>query len=295
MPHKLLRSFTLSILSLLVLLLNAPAWSANSPPTVSGTPTATATAYVAYKFQPTAKDANYDKLTFFIYNKPSWASFSTSTGLLSGTPTTLGKYSSIVVGVSDGKQAVYLPTFSITVVGNRAPTISGTPAKTVQTGSTYSFTPTARDADGNPLGFSIVNKPSWATFSTSTGTLQGKPTTAGTYWNIVIKVSDGKASASLPAFAITASASTTSSSGSVTLTWMPPTVNTDGSSLTNLSGYRIYYGTSASALTSVIQVSVGFSSYMVSNLSRGTWYFALSSINSSGVESSRSGVASKTI
>ena len=72
------------------------------------------------------------------------------------------------------------------------------------TGTAYSFTPSATDADGNPLTYSIANKPAWASFSTSTGRLSGTPAASnvGTYANIVISVSDGRASASLPAFAI---------------------------------------------------------------------------------------------
>ena len=72
-------------------------------------------------------------------------------------------------------------------------------------GSAYTFRPTASDADGDTLTFAIANRPAWATFNTATGQLSGTPTSAsaGTYSNIVISVSDGKASAALAAFAIT--------------------------------------------------------------------------------------------
>ena len=61
---------------------------------------------------------------------------------------------------------------------NAAPQISGTPATSVIAGSTYVFTPTASDADGDALTFAISNMPDWATFDTSTGQLTGH-TTAG--------------------------------------------------------------------------------------------------------------------
>jgi hypothetical protein len=80
------------------------------------------------------------------------------------------------------------------------------------------------------------------------------------------------------------------------LSWTPPTRNTDGSSLTNLSGYRIYYGTSASALTKTISInSAGISTYVVSDLAPATYYFAITALSSSGGESARSSVASKTV
>ena len=61
-------------------------------------------------------------------------------------------------------------------------------------GTAYSFTPTASDPDGNTLTFSIANKPSWATFNTGTGRLQGTPSAGdvGTTTGIVISVSDGR-------------------------------------------------------------------------------------------------------
>ncbi len=87
---------------------------------------------------------------------------------------------------------------------NTAPTINGTSAVSVTVPSTYSFTPTAQDADGDTLTFSITNKPTWATFEPTTGALSGTPTSSdkGTYSNIVISVSDGKATVSLSAFSL---------------------------------------------------------------------------------------------
>lgn len=89
---------------------------------------------------------------------------------------------------------------------NADPVISGTPATSANAGSLYSFTPSATDPDsGTTLTFSIANKPAWATFNTATGTLTGTPTNAhvGTTSGIVISVSDGTATAALPAFALT--------------------------------------------------------------------------------------------
>ena len=70
--------------------------------------------------------------------------------------------------------------------------------------SAYRFTPAASDTDGDRLRFSITNKPSWASFDTATGELSGTPVNAdaGVTSNIVISVSDGIATASLPAFSI---------------------------------------------------------------------------------------------
>src|SRR5262249_43353816 len=137
--------------------------------------------------------------------------------------------------------------------GNRAPTISGTPLTSVMQGTAYSFTPTGADADGNTLTFSVTNLPAWATFNSSTGRVSGTPSAGqvGTYSNVTISVSDGSASASLTAFNIQVVATAT---GSATLTWTPPTQNTDGSALNNLAGYKVYWGTSQGTYTNSVTV-----------------------------------------
>ena len=84
--------------------------------------------------------------------------------------------------------------------------------------------------------------------------------------------------------------------GSATLSWQAPTTNTDGAALTDLAGYRIYYGTSATDLSDTIQLtSVGLQTYVIQNLASGTWYFAVTAVASTGVESTLSVVVSKTI
>jgi hypothetical protein len=271
----------------------------NRAPTITGSATNSVAAGSAYSFTPTGVDPDGQTLTYSIANKPSWASFSSTTGRLFGTPSSsnVGTFSNITITVSDGALSAALPAFAITVTSsNRAPTISGTPATSVAGGSAYSFTPSASDPDGNTLAFSISGKPAWATFSTATGTLTGTPTTAqaGTYANILITVSDGSLSQLLPAFAITVTQP--SATGSATLSWNPPTQNTDGTSLTDLAGYRVYHGTNPASLTDVVQVAGASSSgYTYTQLTSGTHYFAVSAYTVGGIESAMSTVGSKTI
>jgi hypothetical protein len=84
--------------------------------------------------------------------------------------------------------------------------------------------------------------------------------------------------------------------GTATLSWEAPTTNTDGAPITDLAGYRIYYGTDANNLTANVQVgSVGLLTYVIDDLGAGTWYFAVKAYTSAGAESSLSQVVSKTI
>jgi len=77
----------------------------------------------------------------------------------------------------------------------------------------------------------------------------------------------------------------------VTLDWSPPTENTDTSSLTDLAGYRIYYGAKRTSLDQRIELrNPGLTRYVVDNLRAGRWYFALTAYNRRGGESNLSGV-----
>jgi len=75
-----------------------------------------------------------------------------------------------------------------------------------------------------------------------------------------------------------------------------PSQNTDGSKLTDLAGYNIYYGTESSALTQTIQVSNPVAlGYVVTGLAKGTtWYFQVTSYSTAGQESAPSAVTSKS-
>jgi len=77
---------------------------------------------------------------------------------------------------------------------------------------------------------------------------------------------------------------------------VPPTTNTNGTPVTPLAGYHIYYGTSANALTQSIEISnANATGYEVTGLASGTWYFAVAADASDGTQSALSGVGMKTI
>lgn len=272
---------------------------ANRAPTISGTPATSVTAGAAYSFRPVGADADGNSLSYTIQNRPAWASFSTNTGRLSGTPGTgdVGTSARITIAVTDGTATTSLPSFTIQVnaPANRSPTISGSPLLSTVVGLLYSFQPSASDADGNTLTFSIQNRPSWATFDTSTGRLSGTPGLVDilNFNSIVISVTDGTATVSLPSFNLSVIAL---ANGSATVSWTPPTTNTDGSTLGNLAGYRILYGRSADNLNQSVSVNnAGASSFTVDNLVTGTWYFGVVAVNSAGFESDVSAIATKII
>jgi hypothetical protein len=84
--------------------------------------------------------------------------------------------------------------------------------------------------------------------------------------------------------------------GVATLSWLAPTSDTNGAPLTDLAGYRIYYGLSKSQLTQTVHVStVGIQTYVLDGLTSGTWYFAVKAVTLDGAESALSDIVSKKI
>jgi len=293
----------------------APA-QANTKPRISGTPPTTLAKGATYSFTPVTSDPDRgDVVRCYIVNNPYWLVINHDTCKTTGSvPANVAagtKFPNIVILGSDGKTSALLPAFTLTVTStptaaaptSPAPTgslaLSGAPATSITAGSPYAFTPTLSNTTGKTATYSVSNKPAWMTFSTATGALTGTPTAsqAGTYANITVKVSNGTTQASLAPFTLTVKTAVTSTgTGSATVSWLPPTTNVTGGSLANLAGYRVHYGSSASALTQTLALAnPGLTSAVVSGLASGAWYFAVSAYTTDGLESELSPVASKTV
>jgi len=99
-----------------------------------------------------------------------------------------------------------------------------------------------------------------------------------------------------PASTAQSVASSGSGNASATLSWEAPTTNTNGTALTDLAGYRIYYGASATDFSQNVRLNgVGVQTYVFDNLQAGTWYFAVMAVTSTGVESALSNRVATTI
>jgi hypothetical protein len=175
-------------------------------------------------------------------------------------------------------------------------TIAGAPPASVKAGQTYTFTPHAVAAGPAIPHFEIQNQPPWASFGWS-GQLTGVPaaTDEGTFSNIVISIVAGDARASLPGFSITVQAAN-SVAAPATISWEPPATNSDGSALTDLAGYRIYFGNTRSQLAPILSLNTaGMTDYVLEGLRPGVHYFAMTAVNSAGIESRLSAVVEATL
>jgi hypothetical protein len=180
---------------------------------------------------------------------------------------------------------------------NQVPVISGTPSVTATVGVNYSFTPSASDADGDSLSFSVSNLPGWASFDSVTGTLSGTPQSmdVGSDENILITVSDGTDTSQLAAFSILVEEAVTLTS--THLSWAAPSTREDGSTLalSDIDGYRIYMGDSASSLVLVMDINdYSMNEYTLNDIPQGDHYFAVTAYDNAGSESGLSNMILKT-
>jgi hypothetical protein len=131
----------------------------------------------------------------------------------------------------------------------------------------------------------------WSGGQPLSGTKSTGAVTADLTFAITCSGSGGNATAST-----TVSVASAPVNGYATLSWSAPTTNTNGTPISALAGYHLYYGNSSGALTQAIAVSgAATTSYEITGLTAGTWYFAVAADGMDGTESAQSPVGSKTI
>jgi hypothetical protein len=171
--------------------------------------------------------------------------------------------------------------------GSSGPAILGKPYQQAKVDQTYTFQPTVTNTSSSgTLTFQVSSKPKWASFNTNNGRLTGKPSQqdVGIYDNVTITVTDGASNtSSLGPFTIEV---VQYGEHSVTLSWVPPLENEDGSALTDLAGYKIRYGQASGTYETQINVgSVGLTTWIVDGLVPSTYFFTVTAYNAKGTES----------
>lgn len=169
-------------------------------------------------------------------------------------------------------------TASVTVTaGTPSVTLSANPAGVARNGST-----TLTWAGANVTGCSASG--GWSGALAVSGTQSVGPLTQDTTYSLTCSGGGGNAVAM-----------TTVALREAALSWQAPTRNVDGSALTNLTGYKIYYGTSSKNYTQSVSVSGATTTQWTLALAPGTYYFALAAVDATGTESSKTNEVTKTI
>ena len=273
----------------------------NMPPSIEGSPVLSINYGELYVFNPVVYDPEDDILNFSAHNFPAWLDINNKTGLVRGVAdlSDVGAYQNISITVTDGVSVVALPEFSLTVEIPELeklaePAISGPPVLYVKEGQNYLFRPHVSGFSDHDLSFSVLNLPVWMSFDRSTGEMRGVPGSVdvGVHKGITLVVTDGINSASMASFDLEVT------STSALLSWRAPSVRADGSllPLSELSGFRIYSGTSVSNMKLLVELNDhSITEYRVNGLVPGTYYYSVSAYNLEGVEGEFSDVVSKTI
>jgi hypothetical protein len=201
----------------------------------------------------------------------------------------------ITARVTDSDNATSEATISISVTHvNAAPSLtilSPTNGSQFGEGTTVTLSGSADDAEDGDLSSSIM----WVSDLDGvlgTGASIDVQLTSGTH-TITATVTDSEGSSEEQLVSLTINAT----SGVATVTWTPPTENTDNSPLTDLAGFKIYYGVDQNQLTETLVIEdPNATSWDISELAENTtYYFAVTAFNSQGVESELSNIVSKTI
>ena len=130
----------------------------------------------------------------------------------------------------------------------------------------------------------------WSGNKSATGSERVSVATVGRQYTLICNGAGGDVSDTVNVAVVL------NNNGTALLSWIPPTENTDGSSLTDLAGYKIRYGTSSGSYSDTITINnPGTTSYLVENLASADWHFVMTSFNSTGTESSHSIEVSKTV
>lgn len=168
-------------------------------------------------------------------------------------------------------------------------TLRAAPSGDAWAGRPYSFylspAPGPRTAN---LRFSSMNLPDWARLS-SLGVVYGTPGSddIGLYDQITLVASDGERFALLGPFSITVR--NPEGARSVTVSWIPPRENTDGTPLEDLAGYRIEYAKFGKPFKTAFRArSATMSRVVLDFLEPGDYFFRIFAIAANGVESAPS-------
>jgi len=166
------------------------------------------------------------------------------------------------------------------------------------TGASYATTNASVTVSGSATDNAGLSRISWTNNTGGSGSQPVSGTSANASFNIALQ--SGANTITLTAL----DASGNTGQKQLTVNYTPPTSNTailswDSVNASTLSGYRVYYGTAPGSYAQPAGqgISVGnTNTYTVMGLSSGTrYYFAVTSVDTSNVESTYSTEVSKAI
>ena len=141
-------------------------------PVITSAATATATVGQSFTHNITASNS---PTSYGAANLPTGLSVNTSTGVISGTPTTPS--TTTIVLYASNEVGTGIQTLTLTVKP-RIPVITSAATATAAVGQTFTYNIIASNV---PTSYGAANLPTGLSVNTSTGVISGTPTTLGTY------------------------------------------------------------------------------------------------------------------
>jgi hypothetical protein len=184
-------------------LINVSELFVNHVPDITGPDSATTTVGTILEFVVTVNDVDGNpdssgNVVTVSTDLPTGATYATSTGIFSWTPTSIGTSTATFFatdGIGTSTHPVLIEVFSSDVATNSPPHFVNFNPPTVATSTqAYSYDVDAEDPDNDPLSFSLTQKPSGMTIATSTGVISWEPNitqATTTPYDVTVGVSDG--------------------------------------------------------------------------------------------------------
>ncbi|QEG20491.1 putative Ig domain-containing protein [Mariniblastus fucicola] len=174
-------------------------------PVIESSPLSSAVIGNEYRYDLSVNDPDGDVLSFELVNAPQGMSIDASRGTIRWTPASdqLGE-SDVTIEVTDPYGASTTQTFTLKVTrAGGPPVIASTPTTEVNVGGSFLYSVVARDAEGDPLTYRLLEAPDGVSIAETTGEINWTPT-AGQLGQqtIIIEVSDGFGGASTQAFSV---------------------------------------------------------------------------------------------
>jgi trimeric autotransporter adhesin len=248
--------------------------------------------------QFTATGTYSDNSTQNLTTAVSWSSSIATVAAISNAAGSNGKATSIATGSTTitATSGGVSGTATLTVTAATLVSLAITPANpTIAQGASQQFTATGTYSDS-----STQNLTTSVTWNSSTASVASISNAVGSN-GLATAVAAGSTTITATSGSVSGSATLTVTGASVvTLGWNAPTTNTDGSALnpaTDISQYKIYYGTASLTYSQVVSVANPGTSTISKtlNLAPGTYYFSVTTVDTSGDESSYSNEVMKTL
>ncbi len=247
--------------------------------------------------QFTAMGTYSDNTTQDLTAAVTWNSSNAAVAAISNTVGSKGLATSVAAGSTmiTAISGSISGSTTLTVTSATLVSITVTPINpSIALGTTQQFTATGTYSDSTTQNLTAAV--TWSSSATGVAAISNAVGSKG----LATPVATGSTTITATSGSITGTATLTVSGGVITLTWDAPTMNTDGSALnpaTDLTIYKIYYGTASQTYTQTVTVTnPGTSTITKSlNLSHGTYYIVVTTVNTSGQESNYSNENVRTI